>query len=373
MKNKPLAAGICILLLLTGCSGNAISEQETAETSVSEDMVSENTVSGNSVILDISEDDIVNRDGVLDDFWTGYQDAAGKITVDSYNDQFPGELQDLLIACNDDMESDIDWEKYAADYDVIGPEDAEDKNIPYDEILAVAGKMGSYADGTFLLAFDVDADGDDEYEVIGSVGTGWQTQTLIIKYVESEWVVIGGGVGPEDTSKHMILEYEGRYYLLFGNVLAYWNDEIECPDLSYWERDGILGYDDCWNELEIQKTVISYTPYEIYTNPQDDTTDYLEDVDLETLRGNDAEDVAIESNYWNIDDFHLTIEDSWLSHGEEQYLYVITDTRTGRNDKSEDDRILITLHQTEDEVWEITKVYYMVADYDIQLRMRRSQ
>lgn len=378
-------------LAVTGCSESmqsgseqfpesVISENIFLESSISENEMSENhafadeTLEYNDEFEGISKDDIVNRSGVFGDFWTGYYNAPREITVGDYNEKFPVELQELLIDCNDDIEGDIDWGRYAADYEMITLEEAENRNLPYDEILAVAKEWGSYTDGSSLAAIDVDADGDDEYIASGSVGIGWQRQTLIIKYIESEWVVIGGQCGPEDTSGHYILDYDGRYYLLFGNVLSYWNDEVERPDLSYWKHDGVLGYDDCWNELEIQKTIISYTPYEIYTNAQDDTIDYLTGIDLETLKCNDAEDGAIEDYCWYFDDICLDIENSWrLSYGKEQYLYVIAHVSLGRNDKSENDRILMTLHQTEGNMWEIAKVYYLAANYDLQLMIRKSQ
>lgn len=393
MKKLVLIFLIANVLTVTGCSKNESAENpetissadifgeisentapEEETSNIAENIVSTDAASeSNETVLDICEDDIINKDGILDNFLTTYQDATGKITVGSYNDLFPVELQDLLIACNSGHDSDIDWEKYTADYDVIAPEDAEDKNVPYEEIIAATERCGKCSDNALLSAFDVDADGNDEYWVNDSVGTGWQVRTMIIKNVESEWVVIGGDVGPNDTSIHRILEYEDRYYLLLGNDLAYWNNEIECPDLSYWERDGILGYDDCWNELETQKKVIGYTPYEIYTGTQGDTTDYLAGIDLETLKPDDAEDVTINNHYLDINDFSFSIKDNWLSNGNELYLYIITDIGIGRNDKSENDRILFTLRQTEEETWEMVKVYYMAADYDIQLNMRRSQ
>ncbi len=382
-----LAAGI---LAVTGCSERPQNgSEQTLDNVISENilldsMVSENEISENYTVVDetsenndrsegINEDDIVNMSGVLDCFWEAYHNAPREITVDDYNEKFPIELQKLLIDCNDDIEGDMDWGRYAADYEIITPEDAENKNIPYDEILAVAREWGTYTDGSLLFAVDVDADGDDEYIASGSVGIGWQSQTLIIKYIESEWVVIGGQCGPEDTSRHYILDYDGRYYLLLGNVLAYWNDEVESPVLSYWKHDGVLGYDDCWNELEIQKTIISYTPYEIYTNVQDNTIDYLTDIDLETLKCNDAEEVGIEDYCWYFDDICLDIEDIWLSYGEEQHLYVIAHVSLGKNDKSENDRILMILDQTEGDKWEFAKVYYLAANYNLQLRMRESQ
>ena len=66
MKNKSWVTGICLLLFLTGCSGNAISEQETTETSVPgnslpEVTVSEDVISDNSVAESIVSENAVSE------------------------------------------------------------------------------------------------------------------------------------------------------------------------------------------------------------------------------------------------------------------------------------------------------------------------
>ena len=69
MKNKSWITGICLLLFLTGCSGNAIYEQETTETSVSvnslpEITVSEDVISDNSVAESNVSENVVSENAV---------------------------------------------------------------------------------------------------------------------------------------------------------------------------------------------------------------------------------------------------------------------------------------------------------------------
>lgn len=116
-----------------------------------------------------------------------------------------------------------------------------------------------------------------------------------------------------------------------------------------------------------------YTPYEIYSNVQDELIDYLENINLDCKEfSNDIEKVEIKSSFgWDTDVVGLSVQYGWeRSYDGEQYLYVITKRWTDRRIYLESwDNQLIIMHQTEDGTWEIVKVYYLMTNYDCALTL----
>lgn len=55
-----------------------------------------------------------------------------------------------------------------------------------------------------------------------------------------------------------------------------------------------------------------------------------------------------------------------VSHDEERYLYATGSILCQYDAMGENDEILVIMRQKEDGSWEIVKVYYMLANYDVQ-------
>lgn len=88
MRKKALVAGVCVLLLITGCSGNAMpqnvkpenaisgneaAEVETQENTVSEDAASENIVSENAVSGDVISENTASENAPV---FVSWEDAG---------------------------------------------------------------------------------------------------------------------------------------------------------------------------------------------------------------------------------------------------------------------------------------------------------
>ena len=381
--------GMSIIVLLAGCSqeGDVILGQNENKfilgDDVSGDMISENELSQNELSLNevsenemleityyIEPDDIINFDVAFETYWGSMYDAPREVTVGDYNDNFPTELQDILIYCNDDIKDERDdyWMQYEADCEEITSKNAGD--IPYEEICAAAYKQPN----SCLWVLDIDGDGNNEYAVPDLIGTGQYGSSLtIVKYVDDKWTQIGGHNVLDSTGCMEILNYDNKFYLLMGEILSCWNNDTEIPNLSYWENDLVLGQDPCWYELEIVKTVTNYTPYEMYSNTQEDSFDYLENINWETIEDINAERVNLNLSTWITNSINFELCYGWEKfNDDEQYLYVVARSYYERTSREEHDGVLTVLHQTDNGMWEIVKSYYLAANYDIKLMLREN-
>lgn len=389
MKKNFLIFGMCIIVLLVGCTqkSDEIFEQNEnkfiLDDEVSADIISENELSQNDIPLnEISEseiheiayyiepDDIINFHAAFETYWNSMYDAPREVTVGDYDNSFPTELQDILIYCNDDIKDERDdyLIQYRADYKEINLSNAGD--IPYEEICAAACKQPNRS----LWVFDIDDDGNNEYAIIDLIGTGQYGSSLtIVKYVGDKWTQIGGNNVLDSSGCIEILNYDHKLYLLMGEILSCWNDNAEIPNLSYWENDSVLGQDPCWNELEVVKVVTNYTPYEMYSNTQNDSVNYLENINWETLEDNNEERINLNLSTWITDSINFELCYGWekFNHNE-QYLYVVAHSYFERTSREEHDHVLTVLHQTANGMWEIVKSYYLAANYSIELVPREN-
>ncbi len=380
MRKYIIYLGVYVLLLAIGCSANydEVSEQiednpALADATVEDNMVSENnTENGTEKVTEnyfssINDYNIINIYEALGTFKIP-EDISREISVGNYSDKFPIELQNVLLHYNDDIiEGDGDWQRYEADCREVTREDIGD--ALYTELVEVL--TNSYAPGNVqstLRVIDIDNDGNDEY-VLYAAESYWNHAMFILKNVEGQYVVINGG--GDDRRPAKILNYEDNYYLLLDSRLACWNNEEEMPGLLYWNtQDVVLGQDDCWYELRINRRTINYTPYEIYSNESNAPIDYLQEVDLNTLAINDAEEKIFHGEILtgegnNAHAFRFF--SGWqLSYDKERYLYATGSILRQYDALGENDKMLAIMRQKEDGSWEIVKVYYLAANYDIQ-------
>lgn len=380
MKKTLFAAGSCILILLAGCSGNPedaanqipdsvvsvenmVSGNETSDSGItangiSENMISENETSENETLEDetpetgyqIAEKDIVNLEEALENYWSSFSEMQREIAIEeNYVDEVPVELQNFLIYRNDgiDDERDEAWAEYLVECEQITDEAMKETGL----------------DDKMLRALDIDGDGEDEYyHVISNGNSGW-SYLGVYKKVEGKWVETYVN-NSEGSSR--ILFYEDTYYLFSQEEITWWNDEVEIP----WTLYDTIGDDACWKHLVMWRIPTEYTPYEIYSNVQDESIDYLENIDLDCMEfSDDIEKVEVTpySYYkWHTDTVSLEIQYGWeRSYNEEQYLYVVSERWTSRSIYLESwDKQLLIMHRTEDGAWEIVKVYYLMANYD---------
>lgn len=402
MKKILLAMGSSMLVLLGGCSGdpedvtnqlsdsiisedkiseNVISGDEISDSEATVNEISENTVSENMISEDetsettyiIGEDDIINLEEALEN-WSDIHDIQRKITIEEgyVDNDVPIELQDMLLhgkSVND----------YAVDCEEITEENKD--NYPIEDIVLDA------FDYDWLMVLDIDGDGEDEYfHYVANGNAGW-SYLCFHKKVEGEWIDISVG---NSEYGNRILSYEGRYYIWSGSALRWWNDEVE----TVRPNDALIDGNPCWNTMVLAKSPTEYTPYELYSNVQDESIDFLENISLDCMKFHDTDDESIDFlDNINLDcmEFHDTdvekieIESSYYhwktntvplyikygferSYDGEQYLYVITEEETrAYSFLASSDKQIIIMHQTEDGAWEIVKVYYLMAGFNYSL------
>lgn len=192
--------------------------------------------------------------------------------------------------------------------------------------------------------------------------------------MDGQWYIIGGDGDYTNSTK--MLCFENRYYLLTENQLSYWNDEIEMPDISYWDNYGTISHDDYWHQIGLNVTVTDYASVEIYSCEISSSVDYLMNVNLQTLKNNNAETVDIQPEVWHDESYShsFAICDSWVqTYEENSYLFVTASILEESDKLGENDRILAILQKKENDTWEIIKIYYMLANYDIKIMPRESQ
>lgn len=151
MKRTLLIFCSVILFLLIGCSKDELVENE-------QDM--ENQTSFNiydeEEKFNFSEDVIVNLNDAVGMFEVP-SDICRDVAVASYSEDFPIKLQEILVHCNDDIDTEKDdaWQDYQADCKSIIVETSG--KIPYKDIANAAGV--DYLDSTPMLVLDIDKDG----------------------------------------------------------------------------------------------------------------------------------------------------------------------------------------------------------------------
>ncbi len=314
--------------------------------------------------INFEEEMIINFDDAFGRFEIP-SDISRDVVVEEYSDNFPMELQEMLVHLYDDIdeENHADWKKYEADCEIITLETCGD--IPFEDI-ANAADVYSIIDKRSMRIADIDRDGMDEYVINDSIGRGNISCIYVVKNVDGKWTLIGGGNGRYSTDVCTILEYENRYYLLVGENLSYWSDEVEIPNGEYWKHwDSAPWQADCWNSLKLKKEIISYTPYETYNYLQDDSVDYLSDVDLISLENNSADEESFGIQHWFINGRTSRLEYGWEEEqAGEKYLYVVSTV-----DEESKDMLLTVLCESGNEKM-IVKIYYLVANYNIQFDER---
>ncbi|MDE6530798.1 MAG: hypothetical protein K2K96_08480 [Lachnospiraceae bacterium] len=219
-----------LLLLITGCStdGNqGEAENDISDTEISEDQTAEQpyTLSENEAR------DVVSENETLETIYH---------SEESYVDNIPKELQNLLIYYNDGIEDERDeyWKIYWVDCEQITEENMED--YPIEDIKLDASNV------TYLSVIDIDGDGEDEYFHTVINGTSKWSYLCFHKNIEGVWETIEVN---NAENGNVILYYEDRYYVFSGECLTWWNDEVEIP----WQRSMLIGGDPCWNHLTIEQ------------------------------------------------------------------------------------------------------------------------
>ncbi|MDE6743533.1 MAG: hypothetical protein K2J95_06620 [Lachnospiraceae bacterium] len=382
MKKILLVMGSSMLVLLGGCSGdpedvtNQLSDSIISEDKVSENVISwdeisnseatvneisENTVSENIVSENetsettyiIEEDDIINLEEALEN-WSDINDIQRKITEEEgYVDNgVPIELQDMLLHGKSGND-------YAVDYEEITRVNKD--NYPIEDILLDANSYSS------LMILDIDGDGEDEYFHYAANGNAGWSYLCFHKNVEGKWIDLTVGNSEYGNS---ILSYEGRYYIRSDSALIWWNDEVETvrPNAVLIDENN-----PCWNTLVLAKSPTEYTPYELFSNGQDESIDFLENISLDCMefQDTDVEKIEIKSSHyrWNTNTVPLYINYGFeRSYDGEQYLYVITEEATrAYSFLASWDKQIIIMHQTEEGAWEIVKVYYLMTGFHYSL------
>lgn len=346
------------LILMTGCSKDEVENSEQS----TEDKLS--TDIGIEEEIHFEEETITNFDDAFGRFEIP-SDISRDVMVEEYVENFPVELQELLVHLYDDIdeENNIDWQKYEADCEIITLETCGD--IPFEDIANAVDVYSSIDKRTMRIA-DIDRDGIDEYAINDSIGRGDIGCIYIVKNVDGKWTLIGGGNARYSTDPCTILEYENRCYLLVGENLSYWSDGVEIPNGEYWKQwDSAPWQADCWNLLKLKKEIISYTPYETYSYLQDDSVDYLSDVDLISLENNSAEEESFGIQHWLVNGRTFQLEYGWeKEQAGEKYFYVVSTI----DEESKDMLLTVLCKRGNEKV--IVKVYYLVANYYIQFDER---
>lgn len=311
-----------------------------------------------------SEEMIINFDDAFGEFEVP-SDISRDVVVGKYSENFPAELQEMLVHLYDDIdeENNVDWQKYEADCEIITLETCGD--IPFEDIVNAAG-IYSIIDKRSMRLADIDRDGIDEYVINDSIGRGNIGCIYVVKNVDEKWTLIGGGNARYSTDVCTLLEYENRYYLLVGENLSYWSDEVKIPDGEYWKHwDSAPWQADCWNLLKLKQEIVSYTPYETYSYLQDDSVDYLSDVDLIALENNSTEEKSFGIQHWFVNGRNSQFVYEWEKEQTgEKYFYVVSTI----DEESEDMLLTVLCERGNEKI--IVKVYYLVANYNIQFDER---
>lgn len=367
---------IVVLALLAGCSGKQddvteepldgiVSEDE--ESNISENEISdgEEAMNGGAendlfedeeqvIVYRIEPDEVVNIEEALSEFWSNESNYEGEtIIAEGYVEDIPVpiELQELLLYGGDRSE-------WAVECEAVTEEMAAD--LPEALLLDAHSFRDFYWN-------DFDGDGENEYFHYRSNGELDRNVICIHKNIDGRWV-------EAELWRGSILYYEGRYYVDSYGSLNWLKDDFE-----YYYCPALIGEAGGWGTLRLDWTITGYTPYETYSNTQDDSIDFLENINWETLEDQDAVQVEIKTDdsrmigaaspiyIWTIEGMDTDTENTdfrlrygWERYYEgEQYLYVVINEYAQRRSM---DMGLVILHQTEDEMWEIVKAYYLTIN-----------
>lgn len=358
---------VSMFVIMTGCAkektenmNQTIEEKGENSVQVTEDKTYIDTSKEEKINLD--EDMIINFDDALGEFEIP-SNVSREVVWGEYSENFPVELQEILVHHYDgvDEENDNEWQRYETDCEKITLETCGD--IPFEDIVKAA-EIYSPIDKISMRIVDIDRDGIDEYVINDSIGRGQLGCIYVVKYVDEKWTLIGGGNARYSTDVCGLLEYKDRYYLLVGEKLSYWRDEVEIPDGEYWEYwDSAPWQADVWNLLEIEKKITGYTPYETYSYLQDDSIDYILEMNLISLEDNCSDEENFEAQHWSINGKTTWPKYGWKQeYAGENYFYVVSAV-----DEESDDMLLTVICEKGDKKL-IVKVYYLSANYNIWLR-----
>lgn len=304
------------------------------------------------ILVDYKESDIINFDAAFENFSIP-ANPSRKIDIQNFSNDFPIELQMVLIQHNDNVEEgNDDWKQYVADCITITAETAND--IPFEEIVTV----GHAYPASTVQVIDIDGDGTDEYIMEHATGTGKFSRMEVVKYID-EWIIIGGGGFPNSEAINEILEFNGKYYLLLGNELACWKDDVSIDD---WERyEAAPGQAPCWNRVVVKREVIDHSVHMIYSDGIEGNTIHIpETINLEVMEENGVEKGKAKGN-WLIDGRSFDMDYMWKQEYEgEMYEFVTASISSNRYEDG--DRVLLVLKDQK-----IVKVYYLAANYSFQL------
>lgn len=307
---------------------------------------------------DMDEDFIVNYNEVFAENETFAELAVpdniirGEDTVGEFCEGFPEELQQILVYCNDSVsEGDNAWLKYRADYEIISNDETSD--ISFADLASDVGDHFSS-----LRVIDIDLDGEDEYIAVRDTGTSHRIQMIVMKYNDEyhKWGIIGHGTAPFDGAVTGILEYEGKKYILLGNVLAYWNDEYDRITSDDSEMP--------WNAMAVNRKVAGYTPVEMYGR-EEDSIDYLAEIDLENIGNNAERDYYFRG--WYCGTWYMSREYDWERvYDGKTYLYVVSNFDYIGGWPQDD--LLLTIFEEGEDGMEAVKIYYLAAHYKLTFK-----
>ena len=307
--------------------------------------------------------EISNFETAFENF-NGYYAYPREVTVGKFSEKFPEELQEILVYRNDNIEEGNDeWEQYKADYTIVEAESAGD--IPFEEIAAACNSIS-----TDMKMIDIDGDGENEYIVDGSMGTGHIRSVNVIKNVDGSWLQIGGSGIFSNEPLGEILEYGNRYYLFLVDNLSYWNDKAE-PDWARIAASPIPGQESCWTAVRISREVTDYTPYVVYSDDtQGDIFPLSEKVDLEVFEEENTKKVEIESysDSWHIEGYRLDLIRGWEGEYNNEDYKLVTATIYSR--RAEIGDVVLTILKEDGNEMKIVKIYYLAANYDFQFEDR---
>ncbi len=336
-------------------------------------------------MLQITEDNILNEEEAFENFWhTGYN-ATRTVTIGEYVDDVPTELQEILVGYNalvEDMDVSDLLQQYEAQLEKFTWKNMDDvllqeicSEVVDFECYIETDSNGNVTNSSLSLeAIDFDGDGVDEYLTYlpnGSVST-----LAILKDCEGVWTMVGGDVPYHGNTSRIILDYEGKYYILSSEgKLYWWNDDAKPQPGDFSDTVYSMAYS-CWNSLTAVSRETGYTPHEVYSSDTADASvDYLENIDWSTLTINDAEEIKLDKggSVWHTiysygGSFRLPDIGARRHYGNDEYIYIIVEDYHGRTWRATVDKGLAVLRRTEDGQWEVAKVYYLSADHDIQIQ-----
>lgn len=215
MKKIVRGFWLIILVLMTGCSKDEIENMnQIIENKVeNREQFTEDELSTDISIeeeINFKEEMIINFDDAFGRFEIP-SDSSRDVVVEEYSENFPVELQEMLVHLYDDIdeENNVDWQKCEANCEIITLETCGD--IPFEDIVNAAGVYSNIDKRSMRIA-DIDRDGIDEYVINDSIGRGNIGCIYVVKNVDGKWTLIGGGNAGYSTDVCTILEYENRYY-----------------------------------------------------------------------------------------------------------------------------------------------------------------